>query len=634
MRDRLYDELVGRIQETDLTVPVRDGDYFYYSRTETGQAYSIYCRKFQSLDAPEEILLDGNQLAEGEGFFDLGSLRVSPDGQTLAYTTDTTGDERYRLHVRDLRSGDTQANLLSDLDPSPIWGNDSRTLFVLHLDDTYRPHRLSRYRLAGNGEANPEAVELFQEDDPAYYLSLHKTRSRRYILLQCDSKITSEVWFLDADDPAGELNLVRSRRSGVEYSVRHHGDRFFIRTNENAVNFQLLQAPVARPDAWEAAIAPDLAPDDDVMLADVQPFRDRLVLCERANGLPRLRVLTLSTGDLRTVSFPESAYDVRLGKNPEFDAPNLRLHYTSLVTPPSVFDWNFETGELQRLKERPVLGGYDRRQYETRSLYATANDGTAVPISLVYKKGFRQDGSQPLWLTGYGSYGFPYPISFSANRVSLLDRGFAVAIAHVRGGGERGRPWYEAGKFLHKRNTFTDFIACADYLVAENWTSRDRLTISGGSAGGLLMGAVLNLRPDLCAVAVADVPFVDVVTTILDPNLPLTAIEWDEWGNPQDETFYRYMLSYSPYDNVKPQDYPHLLVLAGLHDARVKYWEPAKWTAKLRTLKTDDNRLMLKTNLEAGHSGASGRYGYLREIAFEYAFVLDCLGMADETPPE
>lgn len=621
LRETLYQELVGRIQETDLSVPYRQGDYLYYTRTESGKPYRIYCRKHQTLEAPEEILIDCNQLAAGREFFSLGCCEVSPDGRYLAYTTDTTGDERYQLYFRNLTTQETANATLSNLDPTVVWGNDSRTVFYLQLDRSYRPERLYRYSL---GDPTTAAVELFHEADPAYYLSLDKTRSQQYVLLECNSKITSEVWFLNADTPSGEFQVVRPRQTGVEYSVEHHGEYFYIHTNEDAINFKLVQAPVTQPQAWETV----LPHQDDVMLADIQAFARHLVLAERANGFPRLRVMSLDSGQMRQIDFPETAYDVRPVHNREFHAPNLRLRYTSLVTPPSIFDWNFQTGELQLLKETPVLGGYDRSQYEARSLYATAEDGTEIPISLVCKKDFPRDGSQPLWLTGYGSYGFPYPISFSSNRLSLLDRGFAFAIAHIRGGGERGRPWYEAGKLLHKRNTFTDFIACADYLVGEGWTSRQKLAISGGSAGGLLMGAVLNQRPDLCCVAVADVPFVDVVTTILDPKLPLSAIEWDEWGNPQQEQFYRYMLSYSPYDNVKPQDYPHILVLAGLHDARVKYWEPAKWTAKLRAMKTDNHRLVLKTNMEAGHGGASGRYGYLREIAFEYAFVLDCLGIA------
>lgn len=418
--------------------------------------------------------------------------------------------------------------------------------------------------------------------------------------------------------------MIRPRDVGIEYSVEHHGDEFYIRTNEDATNFQLMKASIDRPDLWETVI-PNR---HDTMLVKVLPFAKYLVLFERQDGLPQVRIFDLATERSQAIAFPEPTYHVSLGDNYDFEASYLRLNYTSLVTPPSVFDYHFHSGTLELKKETPVLG-YDRTQYASERLYATAEDGTQIPISIVYRRDrFHRDASHPLWLTGYGSYGIPYPASFRSTRISLLDRGVAFAIAHVRGGGEMGRPWYEAGKLFNKYNSFTDFIACAEHLIAEKWTQSDRLAISGGSAGGLLVGAVLNERPDLFEVAVADVPFVDVVTTILDPDLPLSAIEWDEWGNPHEEPYYNYMLSYSPYDNVRRQDYPHLLVLAGLHDARVKYWEPAKWTAKLRSLKTDDNLLLLKTNMDAGHGGASGRYGYLREIAFEYAFVLDRLPLS------
>ncbi|PPT11262.1 Protease II [Geitlerinema sp. FC II] len=620
-RETLYAEMLGRIQETDREVPYRHGDYLYYRRTEAGKPYDIFCRRFKDEDAPEEILLDSNQLAEGCEFFNLGICAVSPNHRILAYAIDTTGDERYTLFFRDLDGDRPYPERIDNVDPSFAWGNDNCTVFYTQLDDSYRPYQVYRHRL-GDDPATDEFV--YAEDDKAFYLSIAKTHSDAYILLASESKVTSEIWFLDADRPREVFQVVRPRDVGIEYSLEHHGDEFYIRTNENATNFQLVKAPIARPQQWETVIPHR----DDTMLVRVLPFANRLVLFERKNGLPQVSVWDVATKRYQAIAFPEPTYHVSFGDNYEFEASYLRLNYTSLVTPPSVFDYHFDSGTLELKKETPVLG-YDRAQYVSERLYATASDGTQIPISVVYRRqNCDRDGSHPLWLTGYGSYGIPYPVSFRSTRVSLLDRGVVFAIAHVRGGGEMGRPWYEAGKLFKKYNTFTDFIACAEHLIAQGWTRSDRLAISGGSAGGLLVGAVLNERPELFEVAVADVPFVDVVTTILNPDLPLSAIEWDEWGNPNEEPYYNYMLSYSPYDNVHKRDYPHLLVLAGLHDARVKYWEPAKWTAKLRSLKTDDNLLLLKTNMEAGHGGASGRYGYLREIAFEYAFVLDRLQLS------
>jgi oligopeptidase B len=419
--------------------------------------------------------------------------------------------------------------------------------------------------------------------------------------------------------------VIHPRQKGVEYDVEHHSDRFYIVTNDQAINFKLMKTPVAAPskENWETVIPHR----EDVMLSGVSAFADYLVISERKAGLPMMRVQKLSTGEEQNISFPEPTYSISPGNNPEFNTRTLRFNYTSLTTPYSVFDYDMETKERELKKETEVLGGYDRTQYESEWIMATVSDGTQVPISLVYKKEIQKDGKNPLFLTGYGSYGASYPASFSTTRLSLLDRGVVIAIAHIRGGGEMGRKWYEDGKFLHKQNTFTDFISCAEHLIAQKWTSSDRLAISGGSAGGLLMGAVINMRPDLFKVVLAAVPFVDVVTTILDTSLPLSAMEWEEWGNPNDKTYYDYMKSYSPYDNVKPQDYPHILITAGLNDSRVKYWEPAKWTAKLRELKTDNNLLLLKTNMGAGHGGASGRYESLKETAFEYAFVLDRLAL-------
>ncbi|EKQ68052.1 oligopeptidase B [Leptolyngbyaceae cyanobacterium JSC-12] len=623
LQTALYNEMLGRIQETDLSVPYRKGDFYYYSRTETGKAYPIYCRKRGSLESPEEILLDQNELAEGHDFLELGVLAVSPNHQVLAYSIDTTGAERYTLRFLNLETREHFPEEILDT-ASVAWGNDNQTVFYAQLDDTNRPYKLWRHSL---GSSTVEDVLLYHETDEFFYLGIGKTRSQAYILLSLNSKITSEVHFLDADQPMGGFQVVQPRSQGVEYDVEHHSDRFYITTNEGALNFKLMQAPVAAPtkDNWELVIPHR----EDVLLEGVSAFANHLVIHERKAGLPTLQIRQLSTGDSHYISFPDPTYNVDEGTNPEFNTSILRFNYTSLVTPWSVFDYNMDTQERELKKETPVLGGYDRSQYASDRLIATAVDGAPVPISIVYKKGIQRTGDNPLLLTGYGSYGCSYDPGFSSSRLSLLNRGVVVAIAHIRGGSEMGRRWYEDGKFLKKKNTFTDFITCAEYLIEQGWTSPQRLAISGGSAGGLLMGSVINLRPDLFHAVVADVPFVDVVTTILDDDLPLSMMEREEWGDPNDKLYYDYMKSYSPYDNVEAKAYPNLLITAGLNDARVAYWEPAKWTAKLRSLKTDTNILLLKTNMGAGHGGASGRYESLKEIAFEYAFLLDQWGLVE-----
>jgi oligopeptidase B len=621
LQQTLYDEMLSRIKETDLSVPYRLKDYYYYSRTEEGKSYGIFCRKYRSLDAPEEILLDQNELAAGKEFFSLGVVSISPNQEILAYSTDTTGAEQYTLFFLELATRKLYSETIPHTYYSFAWGNDNQTVFYTKVDDTNRPYQLWRHTLGS--EAGDDLI--YQENDEAYYLGVGKTRSRDYILLELGSKITSEVHYLDANNPTGKFQLFQPRTTGIEYSIEHHSDRFYIVTNEEAINFKLMSAPVNSPEKanWKTLIPHR----EEVLLEGIDAFAEHLVIYERQNGLPTARIQTLATGEITQLTFPEPTYAFSGGNNPEFETSTFRYGYTSMITPSSVYDRDLITGETELKKETEVLGGYDRDLYASERLYATTADGTQVPISLVYKQGIKRDGSNPLWLTGYGSYGYAYPATFSSLRLSLLDRGFIFAIAHIRGGEEMGRMWYEDGKFLHKKNTFSDFIACAEYLIAEKWTSCDRLVISGGSAGGLLMGAVLNQRPDLFQVVVADVPFVDVLTTILDTSLPLTILEWEEWGNPNRQEYYDYIKSYSPYDNVTPQEYPALLITAGLNDSRVKYWEPAKWTAKLRELKTDNNLLLLKTNMSAGHGGASGRYESLKEIAFEYAFVLDRLNI-------
>lgn len=623
LQKHLYNEMLARIKETDLSLPSRKDDYYYYSRTEAGKAYRIYCRKKGSLDAPEEILLDENELAADYEFFELGVFVISPNHQILAYSLDTTGSEQYTLFFLDLTTQKLYPEEIPDTYFSFVWGNDNQTGFYTKLDEANRPYQLLRHTL---GTSPTEDVLIYHEPDDAYPLYVTKTRSQAYILMVLQSSITTEVHYLDANNPRSEFQVVYPRKTGIEYSLEHHSNYFYIVTNDEAINFKLLKTPVTSlsKDNWQSIIPHR----EDVLLSGVSLFANHLVIYERKNGLQTARIQNLSTGEENKIIFPEPTYEFDEDNNPEFHTNVLRFNYTSLITPQSVFDYDMETNKRELKKQTEVMGGYDKTQYQSEWLIATTEDGTQIPISIVYKQGISKDGQNPLILTGYGSYGVSYPASFSSTRLALLDRGVVFAIAHIRGGEEMGRKWYENGKFLHKNNTFTDFIASAEYLIAKGWTSSDRLAITGGSAGGLLMGAVINMRPDLFKVVVAHVPFVDVVTTILDTSLPLSAMEWEEWGNPNDQVYYEYMKSYSPYDNVEAKDYPDLLITAGLNDPRVKYWEPAKWTAKLRELKTDNNILLLKTNMGAGHSGASGRYESLRELAFEYAFILDRLGLA------
>ncbi|MDJ0736272.1 MAG: S9 family peptidase [Nostocaceae cyanobacterium] len=624
LQTKLYEEMLSRIKETDLSVPSRKDDYYYYSRTEEGKAYPIYCRKKGSLDAAEEVLLDQNELAKGHDFCDLGVFEVSANHQILAYSIDTSGAERYTLYFLDLSSHTLYPETIEDTYFSLAWANDNQTVFYTKIDDANRPFQLLKHTL---GTVVTEDVLIFEEPDDTYHLYIDITRSQAYLLMTVGGSITSEIHYLDANNPQGSFQVISPRTTGVLYDVEHHSDYFYIVTNEEAINFKLMKTHVTATgkENWQTVIPHR----EDVRLAGVSAFANHLVIYERKGGLPVGRVQNLSTGDEKEITFPEPTYSFYEGSNPEFNTNTLRFHYTSLITPPSVFDYDMNTYERELKKETEVLGGYDRSQYQSEWLMATANDGTKVPISIVYKKGIKKDGSNPLFMLGYGSYGASYPASFSANRLSLLDRGFVFAIAHIRGGEEMGRLWYENGKFLHKKNTFTDFIACTEYLISEGWTAKDKIAISGGSAGGLLMGAVVNMRPELFKVVVANVPFVDVLTTIIDTSLPLSAMEWEEWGNPNDKVYYDYIKSYSPYDNVEAKNYPDMLITGGLNDSRVKYWEPAKWTAKLREMKTDNNILLLKTNMGAGHSGASGRYESLKELAFEYTFVIDRLGLEE-----
>lgn len=621
-RDELYREMLGRIKETDLTVPVKKDDYYYYSRTEEGRQYSIYCRKKGSLEAPEEILLDVNLLAEGKDYMYLGVYEVSPDHKLLAYATDDKGNERYNLRIKNLETGQLLPDSIQNIATSLVWANDNKTLFYTITDNAWRPYKVFRHRL-GTDAQKDELV--FHEKDDAFFTGLDKTKSMAYILIGLGSNTTNEYWYLDADKPTGKFKVVHPRQHQMEYSVDHHGDKFYILTNDQARNFKLMQAPVADPAKknWTEVIPHR----DSVMLTGLDMFRDYMVVYYRQDGLKQVEVTEFATGQTHRIEFPEPVYVVVGGDNPDFNSELLRFVYMSLITPNSVYDYNMKTRERELKKQKEVLGGYKPDDYQMERIFIAARDGARVPVSMVYKKGMVKNGRHPLYLYGYGAYGITMDPWFTSNRLSLLDRGFIFALAHVRGGSAMGRGWYEDGKLLHKKNTFNDFIDVAEGLIEQKYTSADRLVISGGSAGGLLVGAVVNMRPELFKIAVADVPFVDLMNTMSDESLPLTVIEWEEWGNPYDKEFCDYMLSYSPYDNVRAQAYPHLFITAGLNDPRVSYWEPAKWTAKLRALKTDHHRLLLKTNMGAGHGGASGRYDYLKEIALEYAFIFDILGI-------
>jgi oligopeptidase B len=620
-RGTLYDEILGRIKETDESVPYPRHGYWYYEREVEGLQYPIYCRRKATMQAPEEVLLDVNELARGHKFTSLGSLDVSPDAGKLAYTVDFTGYRQYTLHVKDLASGELAPERAVRV-TSTAWAADNKTLFyVEEHETTKRSYRLHRMVLGAR-----QAALLYEEADERFDIGVGDTRSGEYVVLASSSKDTSEMRILRAHEPLGEFRVVEPRRAGHEYYLDHRGDELFIRTNDKGRNFRLVRAPAADPARrnWKQVVAHRPL----VMLEDVQLFADFRVLVERGKGLVNLRFTDFATGNGHELEFDEAVYAAHPGANYEFDTKHLRFVYESLVTPRSWYDYDVETRSRTLLKRQPVLGPYDPADYASEALTAVARDGTRVPISLVYRKSLRKPGAQPLLLYGYGSYGIPMDPWFSSARISLLDRGMVFAIAHVRGGGDRGKLWYEAGKLLVKKNTFTDFIACAESLVRRRYTSPGELVIQGGSAGGLLMGAVTNMRPDLFKAVVAQVPFFDVLTTMLDASLPLTVGEYLEWGNPNEKRYYRYIASYSPYDNLKRRAYPAILAETSLNDSQVGYWEAAKYVAKLRALKTDRNPLLLKTIMEAGHGGASGRYDALKEVAFTFAFILDQVGLA------
>jgi oligopeptidase B len=623
LQKSLYDEMLARIKETDLSLPDKHKDFYYYSRTEKGKAYATFCRKKGTLDAPEEIILDQNKLAEGKKFLSLGALDVSPDQNLLAFSTDTLGNERYELVVKNLSTGQMLPDKVVNTENTIAWGNDNKTLFYVTRDEeANRPFKLWRHVL---GTDSKDDKLVYHEKDSAFSVSISRTRSEGYLLMGLGSITTTEFWYLDANHPDGDFKLLQARRPDVQYQVEHHGDNFVILTNDGARNFKLMQTPIAATgkENWK-----ELIPyNDSVFVEGYDVFNDWLVAYERIKGLQQIMVMNWKTGDKHFVEFPEPVYATNQGTNIDYKTDVLRFGYMSMVTPRSIYDYNMSTRKMELKKQTQVLGGYDPKKYEQAHVYAKADDGALVPICLVYKKGLVKDGSAPLWLYGYGAYGISTDPWFSSSRISLLDRGFVFAIAQIRGGAEMGRQWYEDGKEMHKKNTFTDFIACAEYLVKEKYTSPAKLVANGGSAGGLLMGAITNMRPDLFKIVVAEVPFVDLINTELDASLPLTVEEWEEWGDPNKEADYKYMKSYSPYDNVVAKAYPNMLIEGGLNDTRVSYWEPTKWTAKLRALKTDTNRLLLKIEMGSGHGGVSGRYDQLKNLAFDYAYVFDVLGI-------
>ncbi|MCU0606717.1 MAG: S9 family peptidase [Candidatus Edwardsbacteria bacterium] len=621
LQEKLYRQFRGRMRESDLSVPVKLDSFYYYDRTVKGQEYAVFCRKKGSLRAREEVLLDGNQLARGHAYYSVDGTFVSPDHTILAFLADTAGSSTYTIYFKDLARGSMVADSICRA-RYMAWANDNRTVIYETYDSTLRDDRVLRHVL-GTPQADDRLV--YREQDPEFSVSLQRTRSKRYLVVYSHSKTASEARIGSADAPDDSFRLLRPRAAGREDYLEHRGDSLYIITNEGAENFRLMAAPLAdwsRPN-WSEVIPAR----DSVLLEDVLVFRDHCVLQERAGGLLRLRVRSWDGAVDRQLRFGEPAYTVHAWRSGDYHSATLRYTYSSLVTPGSVHDHDLPSGADRVVKRYQVRGGYDTSRYVSERIYATAGDGTAVPISLVHRKGLVRDGRSPCLLEGYGAYGDSWDAGFSANRVSLLDRGFVYAIAHVRGGQENGRRWYEDGKLLRKKNSFGDFIACAERLVELGYASPATLAIAGGSAGGLLVGAVVNARPGLFRAALMDVPFVDLINTMLDPAIPLTTAEYEEWGDPRDRAQYEYMASYAPYENIGAQDYPAMLVTGGFNDANVPYWEPAKWVARLRRLKTDGNPLLLRTDLSSGHGGPSGRYGYLRDLAFQYAFLLDIMGI-------
>jgi oligopeptidase B len=615
----LFNELKARVKENDESVPYKDGGYFYYNKYREGKDYAINYRRKGSMDSEEELLMDENERAIGHSYYDLGSLEISPNDKLLAYSEDTVSRRLYTIRFRNLETGAEYDEVLENTTGEIVWANDNKTLFYVEKDtETLQERKIYRHILGTPQDAD---VLVYEEKNEEFSLSITKTKSKKYIEIFANSTLSTEVLLLDADKPTGKFIPFLPREDDHEYSLTHDGTTFFIVTNWQAQNFRLMitNEPFNKSkNEWKELIGHR----QDVLLEGVDVFKKFMVIEERKEGLLQMRFINRTSNEEHYLNFGEPTYAAFTSYNPEYETDIIRYRYSSLTTPTSVFDYNMATREKQLMKEQEIMGGsFDKNNYVSERIYATASDGVKIPISLVYKKGVEKNGNAPLYQYAYGSYGASIDAYFSASRLSLLDRGFVYAICHIRGGQEMGRQWYEDGKLLKKKNTFTDFIACSEHLIKQQYTSSENLIASGGSAGGLLMGVISNMRPNLYKIIVADVPFVDVITTMMDSSIPLTTYEYDEWGNPNEKKYYEYMLSYSPYDNVKKQAYPNMLVTSGLYDSQVQYWEPAKWIAKLRTHKTDDNLLLFKTNMEAGHGGASGRFSALREVAFEYNFL-------------
>jgi oligopeptidase B len=625
-QNRLFEEIKGRIKQTDMSVPYKDNGYFYITRFEEGKEYPIHSRKKGSLDAQEEILLNVNNLAEGHEYYAVGGRTVSPDNKILAYSEDIVSRRQYTIRFKDLITGKNLDDVIPVTSGGITWGNDNKTIFYTKIDATLRSFKIYRHTL-GTNVKNDQLI--WHEKDETFSTFIYKTKSKKYLVIGSAATLSNEYQILEADNPTGKFRMFQPRERKLEYSIDHYGDSWYIHTNkDDAQNFKIMVTPetATTKENWK-----DLMPyDKNIFIEGIDLFKDHMVISERKGGITQLRIRPWNGQDEHYVQFGEESYTTGTGINPDFETDLLRLDYTSLTTPNTTYDYNVKTKKLEKLKQQEVIGSFKAEDYVSERKMVKAQDGTMIPLSIVYKKGFKKDGSQPFLLYGYGSYGASMDPYFSSVRLSLLDRGFGFAIAHIRGGQEMGRQWYEDGKYLKKKNTFTDFIDCGDYLLNEKYVAKDKLFANGGSAGGLLMGAVMNMKPEIWKGIIAAVPFVDVINTMLDESIPLTTGEFDEWGNPKDKEYYAYMKSYSPYDNVEAKAYPATLVTTGYWDSQVQYWEPAKWVAKLREMKTDKNPLLMYCNMDTGHGGASGRFRRFRETAMEYAFLLDLAGLGED----
>lgn len=622
LQKKLYHEICGRLKKEESSVPYRKNGYFYYYRYEAEKEYPVHCRRKDMPGAQEEILLDVNELAKGYKYINVTGLSVSPDNKILAFGVDLSGRRKYELRFKNLETGKILNEKISNTAGSIVWANDSQFIFYSKKDKTLRSYKIFRHKL---NDKTIKDVEIYCESDPSFAVYVSKTKSGKFILLGSYSNTATEYRFLDADNPVSEIKLINPREKNHEYYVEHYKDKFLITSNDNARNFKLAMADIKNPskENWEIFVPHN----PQVLIDGIEVFKDYIAVQERSEGTRKIKIINLLDRNEKYIDFKEDSYTVYFTSNHEFESEELRFVYTSLTTPYSTIDFNLKSGERKLLKQEEVVGNFDKDNYISERIFAVSLNGTKIPISIVYKNGIVKDGNNPLLLTGYGSYGISSDPDFSSARLSLLDRGFIFAIAHIRGGQEFGRQWYEDGKLLKKKNTFTDFISCAEQLIADKYTNKEKLFAAGGSAGGLLMGAVVNMRPDLFKGIIAAVPFVDVVSTMLDESIPLTTNEYDEWGDPNKKEYYDYILSYSPYDNVERKSYPAMLVTTGLNDSQVQYWEPAKWVAKLREMKTDNNPLFLHINMSAGHSGSSGRFEKYKETALEYAFLLNLLGI-------